>query len=190
MTTCSKVNVRFNKNDSNCQQSCARRNPFPVPCFGLSLVCTCLSRIALALHFCCARFVDDSSPTRPYLGPQNTVFLVKRLCPKKVVIGPNTFSFTLFLNILSTKYGFYTAKYGQMTETKTTSREKTGQICLLTEEKRGVSGLQVCKNSKANNNARKQLCRKTRYTVSICVSNQGGGIILCYDGGSRMGFFS
>ena len=37
-----KIRVRFNRNRSSCWQSCARRNPFPVPCVAFSLVWTCL----------------------------------------------------------------------------------------------------------------------------------------------------
>ena len=36
-----------------------------------------------------------------------------------------------------------------------------------------------CSNPKKH--ARKQLWREKRYNVSICVSNQGGGIFFCYD---------
>ena len=50
MASCAKINVRFNR--SSCQQSCALRNPFPVPCFGFSLVCTCVALFAPI----CARF--------------------------------------------------------------------------------------------------------------------------------------
>ena len=41
-------------------------------------------------------------------------------------------------------------------------------------------------SARIRKNARKQLWRKKHYNVSICVSNQGGGINLCYDGGSRL----
>ena len=57
------------------------------------------------------------------LGPQNTAsfFSVQRLCPQKNgVIRPKTVCLSLFFHILSSKYGFYAAKYyahlRQMTE--------------------------------------------------------------------------
>ena len=77
------------------------------------------------------------SHSYPSWGPKTLFFLGQKALPEKSGHTAKYVFLRFLFNILSTKYGLYTAKYGQlwqMTE-KTTFRVKTCQICLLTEKK-------------------------------------------------------